>query len=318
MTLRTILPILATVSIAGIAGAYICGTPSTCQSQGPTAMLASNKAAAGKDIVQTATAAGNFNTLLAAAKAAGLADALAGSGPLTVFAPTDEAFAKLPKRTVESLLKPENREQLASLLKYHVVAGALPARLVTQRDGVQTLNGQRVSFETNGSVVRVDSATVVKTDIACSNGVIHVIDSVIMPESGTIVDVAKRAGTFSTLIAAATAAGLAEPLMGKAPLTVLAPTDEAFAKLPKGTVESLLKSENREKLAAILKYHVIAGRVDASAAVAAGSAETLNGQNVMFDISQGRVRVNGAGIVATDVDASNGVIHVIDAVILPE
>ena len=140
--------------------------------------------------------------------------------------------------------------------------------------------------------------------------------------AGDIVDVAAKAGSFKTLIAAAKAAGLVEALKSKGPLTVFAPTDAAFAKLPKGTVASLLKPENKAKLQAILKYHVVAGAVPASAIVKAGTAKakTLQGQEVtaVFDKATNTVTVNGAKVISADVKASNGIIHVIDTVILPK
>lgn len=270
-----------------------------------------------KDIVDTAVGAGQFNTLVAALKAANLVDALRGAGPFTVFAPSDEAFAKLPKGTLESLLKPENADQLRGILLYHVVPGNYVARDVTRSNTAATLNGQRLAFKVGGGSVMVDSAKVVKANIECANGVIHVIDTVVLPESASIVDVAKKAGTFNTLLTAAKAAGLVETLGGKGPFTILAPTDEAFAKLPTGTVESLLKPENRDQLAAILKYHVVPGRVSAREAVTANMAKTLFGETVIFDLRDGQLTVNGVNVVATDIDASNGMVHVINAVLMP-
>jgi uncharacterized surface protein with fasciclin (FAS1) repeats len=137
--------------------------------------------AADKDIVDTAVAAGNFKTLAAALQAAGLVETLKGDGPFTVFAPTDEAFAKLPAGTVENLLKPENREKLIAVLTYHVVAGKVTAAQVTKLKTARTVQGSEVTIMTSGGKVKVDNANVVKTDIAASNGVIHVIDTVIMP-----------------------------------------------------------------------------------------------------------------------------------------
>jgi uncharacterized surface protein with fasciclin (FAS1) repeats len=137
--------------------------------------------APGKDIVTTAVEAGSFKTLAAALKAAGLVETLQGKGPFTVFAPTDEAFAKLPKGTVESLLKPENKERLVAVLTYHVFAGKVDAAKVVTLDSAATVNGQKVSIKVEGGKVKVDQATVVKADIACSNGIIHVIDTVLLP-----------------------------------------------------------------------------------------------------------------------------------------
>jgi uncharacterized surface protein with fasciclin (FAS1) repeats len=134
-----------------------------------------------KDIVDTAIAAGDFKTLATALQAAGLVDILKGSGPFTVFAPTDEAFAKLPPGTVENLLKPENHDKLVAVLTYHVVPGKVMARDVVKLHEAKTVNGEKVKIMTEGGKVMVDDANVIKTDIDCTNGVIHVIDSVILP-----------------------------------------------------------------------------------------------------------------------------------------
>lgn len=135
-----------------------------------------------KDIVQTAVAAGSFGTLAAALEAADLVSTLQGAGPFTVFAPTDAAFAKLPAGTVESLLKPENKDKLRAILTYHVVAGSVGSAQVVKLQSAKTVNGQSVSIKTANGGVTIDGAKVVKADIAASNGVIHVIDSVILPK----------------------------------------------------------------------------------------------------------------------------------------
>ena len=132
-----------------------------------------------------------------------------------------------------------------------------------------------------------------------------------------IVEVAAAAGTFNTLLAAATAADLVDALKSDGPLTVFAPTDEAFAKLPEGTVETLLKPENKEKLQAVLLYHVVEGKVTAEEVVKLTSAKTLEGDSIDISVKMGKVYVDNAQVIAADVEASNGVIHVIDAVILP-
>ncbi|MCG6156898.1 fasciclin domain-containing protein [Rubinisphaera margarita] len=154
----------------------------TCFAVATVIGLAFSAQAAEKTIVETAVGAGDFNTLVAAVKAAGLVDTLQGEGPYTVFAPTDEAFNKLPKGTVESLLKPENKDKLTSILLYHVVPGKVMAADVVKLHEAETAQGTKVSIKTKGKKVMVDNAKVVKTDIKCSNGVIHVIDTVIMPE----------------------------------------------------------------------------------------------------------------------------------------
>ena len=148
---------------------------------------------------------------------------------------------------------------------------------------------------------------------------IHVIDTVLMPSTDTIVETASKAGSFGTLLAAAKAAGLADLLGSEGPFTVFAPTDDAFAALPDGTVEMLLKPENKDKLVSILKYHVVPGRVYADQAVGAGSASTAQGLSVSIEKGwNGAVRINDAKVVNADIEASNGVIHVIDSVLLPE
>jgi transforming growth factor-beta-induced protein len=270
-----------------------------------------------KNIVETAVGAGSFNTLAKAVTAADLAGALTGPGPFTVFAPTDEAFAKLPAGTLESLLKPENKGKLQAILKYHVVSGTVMAADVTKLKGAVSLNGQRIGVKAEGGKVMVDNATVAKTDIKCSNGVIHVIDSVILPSTDTIPAVAEKAGKFKTLLAAVKAAGLAETLSGEGPFTVFAPTDEAFAKIPAATLQDLLKPENKDKLTAILTYHVVPGRVFSEGALQAKSAKTVQGSNVNIKASDAGAFVENAKIVGTDVNSSNGVIHIIDTVIMP-
>ena len=139
-------------------------------------------AAGSKDIVDTAVAAGSFNTLAAALKAAGLVDTLKGAGPFTVFAPTDEAFAKLPAGTVENLLKPENKDKLVSILTYHVVPGDVTSKQVVKLTEAKTVNGQDVKIKVDGGSVMIDNAKVIKPDVKASNGVIHVIDTVLMPQ----------------------------------------------------------------------------------------------------------------------------------------
>lgn len=287
--------------------AALCGFAQPVQAGG----CGGKAAVAMHDIVDTAVAAGNFKTLVTAVKAAGLVDTLKSPGPFTVFAPTDEAFAKLPKGALESLLK--NPDALRSVLLYHVVPGKVMAADVVKIKEAKTALGQSISIDTSKGV-RVDQATVVKTDISTSNGVIHVIDAVIMPDND-IIEMARSTGGFKTLLTAVEAAGLTDTLRGAGPFTVFAPTDEAFAKLPAGTLDSLLK--DKKKLASILTYHVVAGKVMASDVAHLKQAKTVQGQSVQIDTSNG-VRVDEAQVIKADVPATNGVIHVIDAVILPK
>lgn len=160
--------LVSSVILATFAGSFVSAT--LAADMGP------------QDIVATAQSAGQFKTLVAALTAAGLVDTLKGTGPFTVFAPNDAAFAKLPAGTVESLLKPENKKKLTDILTYHVVAGNVKAVEVVKMTSAKTLNGASVNITVNGSKVKVDSASIIKTDIPASNGTIHVIDTVLMPK----------------------------------------------------------------------------------------------------------------------------------------
>lgn len=306
-TLRPTEPMKSTLLILPLlAGSLVAATPEEANLQsGP------------QDIVSTAIAAGSFDTLATALQAAGLVGTLRGEGPFTVFAPTDEAFAALPKGTVETLLKPENRSLLQAVLKFHVVSGDYRAASVVASPWLTSLQGQRLGIEAGENGVRIANASVLKTDIECSNGVIHVIDRVVLPSTVDVVELAVENGSFKTLAAALDAAGLVSALKSDGPFTVFAPTDAAFAKLPAGTVETLLKPENKAKLAAVLKHHVVPGRVLLGDALKAGSAVTLQGGSLSFRFAEGAIRVGSARITVADLEAANGVIHVIDEVILP-
>ena len=258
--------------------------------------------------------------MTAAVEAAGLVDTLQGDGPFTVFAPTDEAFAALPEGTLEALLA--DTEALSGLLLYHVVSGEVLAADVIGLESARSVQGEDIAITVNGESVKVNEANVVTTDIAASNGVIHVIDQVILPpsmteaaEMGDIVQTAQAAGGFTTLLAAVEAAGLVDTLKGDGPFTVFAPTDEAFAALPTGTLEALLA--DTEALSQILLYHVVAGQVTAEQVVELDTAQTVEGSAVTIRVENGKVFINDAEVVATDILTSNGVIHVIDQVIIP-
>jgi transforming growth factor-beta-induced protein len=173
----TILTALA-LTVAACGGEQ---TPAKEPSNTANTTAAPASGAAKSDIVDTAVGAGQFGTLVAAVKAADLVDTLKGPGPFTVFAPTDEAFKKLPAGTVESLLKPENKAKLQAVLKYHVVSGKVMAADAVKLTSAKTVQGAEAKITVNGSSVKIDNANIVKTDIGCSNGVIHVIDAVILP-----------------------------------------------------------------------------------------------------------------------------------------
>ena len=303
-----------------------CATPATpAPTQVPPtpAPTATEAPVEASDIVDTAIADGRFTTLVAALQAAELVDALKAEGPFTVFAPTDDAFAALPEGTLDSLLLPENKQALTDILLYHVVEGKVMAADVTGLKSATTLLGKDVAVKVDMGNVYINDAKVIITDIETSNGVIHVVDAVILPPteeaaSSTIVDIAVADGRFTTLVAAVTAADLVETLSGEGPFTVFAPTDDAFAALPEGTLDSLLLPENKQQLIDILLYHVVSGKVMAADVVTLPSATTVLGKDVTITVKDGKVFLNDTvEVIITDIEASNGVIHVIDAVLLP-
>lgn len=166
----------ATLVFSNVASAQHCQSSSSCHAQKNNHHVSLNRPAEEKTIVETAASVKDFSTLVAAVKAAGLVEALQGDGPFTVFAPTNDAFAKLPEGTVETLLKPENKDKLVAILKYHVVSGKVVAGDVLKAMSVETLEGSKANIG-----LTIGGANIIKTDIGCSNGVIHVIDSVILP-----------------------------------------------------------------------------------------------------------------------------------------
>jgi uncharacterized surface protein with fasciclin (FAS1) repeats len=310
-----------------------------CEPAGPT-----------ENIVGVASSTESVSTLVSAVQAGGLVETLQGEGPFTVFAPDNEAFANLPGGLLDALLKPENKEVLSSILTYHVVAGNVKAADLIKaiEDGggshtIKTVNGGELTASILGeNVVLTDAngvtATVTATDVAASNGTIHLINAVVVPGNvnpadllgpSDIVGVASGNESFTTLVAAVQAAGLVETLQGAGPFTVFAPNNDAFAKLPAGTVESLLKPESKDALAGILTYHVVAGAVNAETLVGAIQSnkgkytiETVGGGKIEASIVNGQVILTDANgnkstVIATDVPASNGLIHVIDTVVLP-
>lgn len=321
--MKTKLVLLFTVFALVLAACAPAATPTAApeptQAPEPTAMPEPTATPEPMDIVDTAVGDGRFTTLVAAVSAAGLVDTLKGEGPFTVFAPTDDAFAKLPAGTVEALLA--DIPTLTSILTYHVVAGKVMAADVAGLDGqrVATVNGKGFTVKLQDGKVFVDNAEVIITDIETSNGVIHVIDTVIIPQND-IIETAVADGRFTTLVAAIEAAGLVETLKGEGPFTVFAPTDDAFAKLPAGTVEGLLA--DIPTLTNILLYHVVSGKVMAADVVGLDGQEVatvLEGKSFKVTLKDGNVFLNdNVQVIITDIETYNGVIHVIDTVLLPK
>ena len=305
-------------------------------------------------VVDLAIENGGFTTLVAAIEAAGLAETLEGDGPFTVLAPTNAAFDAAFEAlgiTADELLA--DTDTLTQILTYHVLPQEANSQLVATLDGemVETVNGQSVSIAVSDGVITVDEAEVVSPDLAADNGIIHVINAVLLPpdiaealgvamdeemmeetttttttteapaeELGTIVDVAVASGEFPTLVAALQATGLDEVLSGDGPFTVFAPTEEAFAAAFDAlgiTAEDLLA--DTETLTSILTYHVLAADAPAEVVVTLDGqdVETVNGATVLVTVDGESVMVNEANVIAVDIFGSNGVIHVIDSVLLP-
>jgi uncharacterized surface protein with fasciclin (FAS1) repeats len=254
--------------------------------------------------------------LVAALTAADLVDTFNGTGDFTVFAPTNAAFDALPEGTLDALLA--DTDTLTAILKYHVLATNVPSTaLVAGKNFAETLQGDNAVVNVADAGVTINQANVTATDIAASNGVIHVIDAIILPPTN-VAEKIYTSASHTTLFAAVEAAGLGAALAGAEALTVFAPTDDAFAALPEGTVESLLA--DIPTLTAILTNHAVGATVPSSDLVEGRAyVETLAGTNITIELDTG-VTVygeNSANVTVADVMATNGVIHVVDAVILP-
>ena len=271
------------------------------------------------DVIDTAIMQGNLKTLVRALEAADLLSTLKTSAALTIFAPTDDAFAKLPAEVINDLLKPENKDTLARILKYHVVNKRLVSGDISaMKPANETmLAGIPALLSKNGTTVQINNAIVTKPDIASSNGVIHTIDTVILP-SLDIVETAIIRGNFKLLIDALRKADLVTVLRGKGPFTLFAPNDATIASLPSGSWEYYFIPENRAALVNTLKYHVL----DRSATVADLTAlgfpnrtNTLLGQTLTIDQDKNSIKVNYATVTLANVPSSNGVIHVVDNVL---
>ena len=269
-----------------------------------------------QDIPTNAQNTGVHDSLVAALAHAELVSALQADGPFTVFAPTDDAFAAAGIDLATFDTEEENAT-LVDILLYHVVSGEVTASAVTDGMNAEALNGDDLSFTVTDGVVMVNDATVTSADVMASNGVIHVIDKVLMPPAdlGDIPTVAQGTGIHTSLIAAVTQADLVATLQGDGPFTVFAPTDDAFAAAGID-LEALDTDEGKAALTDILLYHVVAGEVPSSAVTDGLVAAAVNGDDLSFTVGDS-VMVNDATVVLADVPASNGVIHVIDKVLMP-
>ncbi|MDH3498909.1 MAG: fasciclin domain-containing protein [Acidimicrobiia bacterium] len=281
-------------------------------------------ASAGEDkgpgtIVDIAIASDDFNSMVEAVVAADLVDALSAKGPFTVFAPTDEAFAALLDTLGLDSASEIDVDVLTQVLLYHVVEGKLLAADVLAADTLTTLQGSAIVVDAEN--VKVNDAGIIATDIVASNGVIHVIDAVLLPpaddseseDPGSIVDIAAANPDFSTLVELVVAAGLADTLASDGPFTVFAPTNEAFENLPRRVRQAI--ADDPQVLVNILLYHVAAGELQAEDVLSVRNLETLEGSSLK--VRPKVLKINRSNIIATDIIANNGVIHVIDRVLVP-
>jgi len=338
--MKTSLPLLSSVTFAVLLAACadsttLVPTDETASRAAPNDSPATAAALDGElDIVATAVEAGSFSTLAAALEATGLDVVLADpDATYTVFAPTDEAFAKLGDETIAALLN--DTEALADILLYHVVPDiAVDAATALSLAGtsVTTVGGDDVAISRDGDRLFVNASEVILADVVASNGIIHAIDTVLTPPVDmeeamdapdaptlNIVETAAAADGFATLVATLQVTGLDAVLSDpNRTFTVFAPTDEAFAALGEETIGALLA--DTETLSDILLYHVVAGQaVDAAAAIslAGNDVETANGDSIALALRDGELFVNDSRVIATDIVTTNGIIHVIDAVLTP-
>ena len=271
-----------------------------------------------KDIPTNASETGIHDSLVAALTQAGLVETLSGDGPFTVFAPTDQAFTDAGI-DLASFDNDEANATLVDILTYHVLNGAVDSASVTDGLSVEALNGDNLDFAVVNGTVLVNDATVITADVVSSNGVIHVIDKVLLPPADELEDiptVASSTGVHGVLVDAVIQAGLLATLSGEGPYTVFAPTDQAFTDAGI-SLSDFDGEEGAAALANVLAYHVTTGSV-LSGDLSDGQMVTmLNQQQVRIGVTSAGVLINDATVTLADVAASNGVIHVIDKVLLP-
>lgn len=275
-----------------------------------------------KNIVETASSTDNLSTLVAAVQAGDLVDALSKeSADYTVFAPSNSAFSAI-QQTVDQLLQPQNKSDLQAVLQYHVVPTRVLSSELSDGQIVETLSGKSLKVRIVDGMVYINDAKVQTADIETTNGVVHIIDKVLVPDTfGNVVDTAIANQDLSTLVAAVKAAELVTALSNEdAEFTVFAPTNEAFATIEE-TVNELLKPENKTQLQTILQYHVVSKEVFAAELTNGQKIETLTGEMLEVSIENGKVYIIAANskaqVIAADQLTRNGIVHVIDTVLLP-
>lgn len=284
-------------------------TPPAAEPVGPTL-----------NIPETADSTGVHTSLVAALSHAGLVETLQGDGPFTVFAPTDEAFAAAGI-DLAAFDTAEENETLSDILLYHVLSGAVPSSDVTDALTVTMVNGDNASFTVTADGVTIEGANVTTADVETTNGFIHVIDKVLMPPADAVVvpdipSIAASTGVHDALVAALTKADLVATLQGEGPFTVFAPTDQAFADAGID-LDAFTTEEEIAVLADILLYHVLSGAVASSDVTDGLTVTMVNGDDASFTVTADGVTIEGANVTTADVTGSNGIVHVIDKVLMP-
>jgi transforming growth factor-beta-induced protein len=317
----------AALALAGVVtlSGFAFASPASAKDRSEAEFSSRERNSSRKNVVDKLAKAGQFNTLIAAVTAAGLGETLATTDNITVFAPTDAAFAKVPAETLNAILA--DKKMLTDILTYHVAPRRLSEKRLANAGSVTTLNGADIAVTGEPEdLVLNGNVNVILGDIKASNGTIHAIDSVLIPPAPPapapapkdIVDTAIAAGSFKTLVTAVQAAGLEGALRSAGPFTVFAPTDDAFAKIPANTLNAIIA--DKALLTSILTYHVVGSAVPASDFIdrGRGRTPTLNGAKIKYEVVDGNLILNGnVKVIATDIKASNGIIHVIDTVLLP-
>jgi len=272
------------------------------------------------DIIQTVVDDGNFKTLVNELITAGLTDALKGTGPFTLFAPTDEAFNRLPSDFLSELNKPENKKLLAKILQYHVTNQIITVPTLNRMalpNSITMLAGGTATLNKVGTQIKINNSTISATDIFNTNGIIHIIDTVILPPRD-IFEIIVADGNFDTLELLLRTADLVDTIQGNGPFTFFATNDDAFAKLSNGSIDDLLKPEKRSKLIDQLKYHIVNGRKITSDQFTSSEKLTmLNGKTVDITKNGDDIKVNDIKIITKNVTASNGIIHIIEGFLTP-
>jgi uncharacterized surface protein with fasciclin (FAS1) repeats len=276
-----------------------------------------------ENVAEVSSNFADLSTLATALAAANLTGTLSGKGPFTLFAPSNEAFAKLDKALLAALLDPKNIDKLTEVLTYHVAAGIVKSTDLTNAEQIKTVEGEKVTVSITNGNIDINNAQVIIPDIAATNGVVHIIDAVLIPPGfappsyKNIVELAAATADLSTLVDALKAANLTAVLSTKGPFTVFAPTNEAFAKLDKALLAKLLEPENVATLTDLLTYHVVAAELTSMELKNDRNIKTLEGMMVKVTADGSHIKINDAQVITPNVIATNGIVQVIDAVLIP-